>query len=230
MQAVLGSICALLAFIALLGLLGMVRNRIGLSEISCRKIVHAGMGIICLTFPVFITTAGEVVFITVLFAAALLFLQSKPLLFSGSGYWFRAGRADSLGEYFYLAGISLTLLLAGNDFPLYSAAVATLAFADPVAAFAGGKKGRHRFRNGKSIEGSAAFFCVAAVCVFFAAKIDLEPAGIAVALLACLTATAVEAITTKGADNLCIPVCICAILSLKKISFNFANTLTSIGF
>jgi len=65
-----------------------------------------------------------------------------------------------IGAHVYFAIASLIVIIL---FPMYIAigAIAVATLGDAVAAIIGKSLGRHRFKNGKSVEGSSAFFIVA---------------------------------------------------------------------
>ncbi|OYT59188.1 phosphatidate cytidylyltransferase [Euryarchaeota archaeon ex4484_178] len=65
-----------------------------------------------------------------------------------------------IGAHVYFAIASLIVIIL---FPMYIAisAIAVATLGDAVAAIIGKSLGKHRFKNGKSVEGSSAFFIVA---------------------------------------------------------------------
>ncbi len=65
-----------------------------------------------------------------------------------------------IGAHVYFAIASLIVIIL---FPMYiaMAAIAVATLGDAVAAIIGKSLGKHRFKNGKSVEGSSAFFIVA---------------------------------------------------------------------
>lgn len=117
----------------------------------------------------------------------------------------------------YIMGLLLTII----SFPkaVAMASILTLALADPLSAIVGIKWGSRRFQNGKSFEGSAAFFS----CCFFAVAIifDQGPFGARMALSFWMgiLMTLFDQVPLKLDDNLTIPI-ICAFL-LWPLSYFF---------
>ncbi len=101
------------------------------------------------------------------------------------------------------------LLLALTGRPLLCAiACAVLGLADPAAALIGRRFGRTRLVNGRSFEGSTAFFVVAfsAALAIMVGLHDLPWAAAAIAsAVAALTAALVELFSRRIDDNLTIP-------------------------
>jgi phytol kinase len=102
---------------------------------------------------------------------------------------------------------------------VYVAAIGTLAFADAAAALVGRRFGRHGYAVGharKSLEGSCAFFAVAALLC------ALLPGGgnvFAVGVFA-LATTLAEALAGDGLDNAAIP--LAGITALRLFSGGFS--------
>ncbi len=100
--------------------------------------------------------------------------------------------------------LALGVAIAGLLFPR-NFAIAGLLFAglgDAAGAIVGRKFGRHRFRSGKTLEGSFAFFCVALIVGWAMPGIGFIP-GLAAALLV----TPIEAGRFSFDDNLILPTC-----------------------
>lgn len=98
--------------------------------------------------------------------------------------------------------LAVGFTVAATLFPGWPAIAGMLVagVADPVAALAGRRFGRRRYRGGKSVEGSAAFFLVA-----FLLLCALPSIGTAAAILLAAALTVVEAPTLRYDDNLYLP-------------------------
>lgn len=101
------------------------------------------------------------------------------------------------------------LLLALTGKPILCAiACAVLGLADPAAALVGRRFGRTKLVNGRSLEGSSAFFVVA-FSISLAIAIGLHPIALGPALVAAASAAAVAAVvelfSRRVDDNLTIP-------------------------
>jgi dolichol kinase len=124
--------------------------------------------------------------------------------------------ASARGLWTFPLGVAATYLffwdVEGRAAVLAGCAV--LAFADPLAALAGARFGQRRFHplgHGRTLEGSLAFFIVAAAVVAWIAA--ERASGVVPWRLAVgcgVAGTVVEAISPPGWDNLSIPVAVAA--------------------
>ena len=87
---------------------------------------------------------------------------------------------------------------------IFITAFSILIVSDTVAALIGRRFGRHPFMQ-KSVEGTVAFFASSVVVVCLTPKVDYLPAEYAIALVAALVGTIVEAMSIAIDDNLSIP-------------------------
>jgi hypothetical protein len=102
------------------------------------------------------------------------------------------------------------------------AAICVLTFADTAGALIGCRYGHRRYQvfgSAKSFEGSAAVLIVAAICV----SVSLHslagfswPRAFAVGLIAGAIGSVVEALCSRGLDNLILPIAIVAVLELQS--------------
>jgi dolichol kinase len=84
--------------------------------------------------------------------------------------------------------------------PAAALGMCTIILGDTAAALIGRRWGHHRFLNGRSLEGSVAFFIAAGIGGTLIPGIPLS-----LGLSAALLATVVEAISSKIDDNLTVP-------------------------
>lgn len=195
----------------MLGVRALQRGGTTGPELS-RKLVHLGMGTICLTFPLLFKEAWPVWLLAGLAVGALAAVRLVPAL----RYQFGAvlggvGRA-SWGELYFPVGVALVFALAGGEPRFFCVPVAILTFADAAGALIGQRWGRTRYEaveSTKSVEGSAAVLLVTWACVTggLAAFTDLPwphlwLAGLGLGLFAML----VEAVSWRGLDNLLLPI------------------------
>ena len=185
----------------------------------CRKITHVAMGVICLSFPLFVSTDWQVVCIALLFTGALVLLRWKSQLLWGGGSLLPSSRCGSEGEFYFVLGVAFTLLFARDDRFVYCGSILILAFADSAAAFVGKSIGRcHCWGNAKTLEGSLAFFLVAVICLHSLSFAMASPHGFLLIGPVCLLATVAEGISLRGSDNLFIPMaCTSGLLLLGKM-------------
>ncbi len=105
----------------------------------------------------------------------------------------RAEEEVCIGAHLYFAIAALiNVLLFPMQIAISTIIVATIS--DALAAIVGKSLGRHRFRNGKSIEGSAAFFLSALLVFYFFVPLPL-------AIVGAIAGTVVEFFNVPPNDN-----------------------------
>ena len=149
-----------------------------------------------------------------------------PALREGFGCVLHDVTRRSYGDFAFIGGVAAAFVLARGDVLVYAVPVAVLACADSVAALVGALPGTRRlavFGTAKTVEGSAAFFAVAFVCVAAPLAVTGHPFAAAAGLLVAMTLTAVECASTRGLDNLTIPLAGAALLRLLAGTAGFAG-------
>ena len=114
-------------------------------------------------------------------------------------------------------GTALVLLALFATRSAMMAGCAILGFADPIAGIVGRRWGRHRFRNGRSLEGSLGFFVAGTVAAAFTlGAMGTGSPGVVLALAAmCALAGALaELLSTRLDDNLTIPLVVGGVATL----------------
>ena len=172
-----------------------------------RKLVHALMGLTAASFPWFFREPLPVLLLCAAFAALLGGSRACARLQAVHG----VGRRTA-GAVWFPVAVAVVFVAAAPRPAHYVIAILVLTLADPAAALVGRVYGAHRFRVGegwKSVEGSLAFFVVAAATIG-AGLASTTPLGpFAVTLWAALIGTllaAVEAASPAGSDNVLVPV------------------------
>ncbi len=171
-----------------------------------RKFTHVGAGLIVLSFPWTIQSPWTVALLSVAFSGLLIGGKYTGLLSSVHGVKRRTG-----GAYYYPVAVLGTFWLAKGDPLLFCIPIAVMALADTAAALVGQRVGATEYQvydNHRTVEGSVVFFGLAlAICLLGLALAGVPgwPSMLLVALVAAIMATATEAISVRGADNLFIP-------------------------
>lgn len=171
-----------------------------------RKLTHVGAGMIVLTFPWLFESPWTVALLSVSFGGLLAVGKVTGLLSSVHSVERRTS-----GAYYYPVAVIGTFWLSDGDPLLFCVPIAVMALADTAAALVGQQVGANHYRvfdNKRSVEGSLAFFSLAmAICLvgFALAGKPSWPDMLIVAIVAAIMATATEAISVRGADNLFIP-------------------------
>ncbi len=183
-----------------------------------RKFVHAGTGLLALLFPVLLDNHWWVLLLCASFAVILVCSLRFNLLKS-----INAIDRKSVGSLAYpvaVYGCYLSYSYQGHQYIYYYLPIMVLAISDPLAALCGKKWPWGPYRIGgatKTAMGSLAFFVSAFLIVLLSWRyVYLSSAGtsnvLAFALIA-LLATAAEALSRDGYDNVSIPLTvICSML------------------
>ena len=171
-----------------------------------RKFTHVGAGLIVMTFPWVLNSPWSVCLLSISFAGLLVVGKTTGLLSSVHGVERRTS-----GAYYYPLAVLGTFWLSKGDPLLFCVPIAVMALADTAAALVGQKVAGTEYQvydNHRTVEGSLVFFALAmGICLTGLALAGLPgwPAMLLVALVAAIMATATEAISVRGADNLFIP-------------------------
>ncbi len=128
----------------------------------------------------------------------------------------------SHGELCFTGAVLGLLVLVPNDPLLYVVPILIVTLADTCAALIGTRIREPRFLcggQGKTLEGSVAFFAVAAICTYIPALLlaSATPShALLISVTAALITTVVEAASEYGLDNLLVP--LAALVSLKVLT------------
>jgi len=203
--------------LAVIGIAEVFRAR-GVARESTRKIIHVGIGMwIVPTFMLF-----EHQIWAVLPAATFVLINASSWQFG----WIRSMEAErrNIGVILYPLSTALALgLFWTAPWPVVgSAAILVMCWGDAAAAIVGRRYGRHHYvvlDHRRSLEGSAAMFCVGTVAVlasFFAFGAPVDSGVVVAALITAALATLVEAVCPWGLDNLLVPATVAATLVLTR--------------
>ncbi len=228
----LATIAASLAM--LVGVLYIVAHGARLHPEVRRKIVHVSLGLYCLSFPLIFSHAWEVALTCAL--AIGVFALARGALRGTLGAGLHSVSRCSYGEVYF--SISVAALFALYDLAaphmlgaaFYVLPLAILTVSDAAAAIVGQRFGRRRFRiwgASKSWEGVAAFAVTAWLlsCLCLTLLTDLGTAEIGrLALAVTAASAAIEAMSSRGLDNLFIP--LGAYLVLTNVASGGAIDLT----
>lgn len=183
-----------------------------------RKIAHIGSGIIALTYPTYLNSHWLVLGLTLSFTV-ILYTSKKMDLFQSI---FSVGR-KSYGELFFVWSTWQLFMLYQftGDVNFYYLGFSSVVFADPAAALMGKPfplKKYTIFGNTKSFGGSISFFIVSFILTYYFFNISTTEINIIAFTLAhAIILTVVEAISSKGLDNLTIPIASVLFIYLTSI-------------
>lgn len=202
----------LFVLVALFGVLRLVQLRYAVNPEYARKALHMAMGSVALSFPWLFAQARPVILLAGVSMALFAVLRFFPPFRRGFGAVIYSVERESLGEFYFPAGILAAFLISSDDVFIYSISVLTLAFADPAAAFVGMRCGRPWYwgrRSAKSIQGSLGFLVVTLGLAFLSLQMQADADAVRSLLVAmnlAILLMVVEASARKGLDNLLIPV------------------------
>jgi phytol kinase len=198
-----------LGFALVFGILGLAegaRRVAGLGQETTRKFVHVSVGHWILLASSIRDWRLAVVAPSVF--VVLNYLSHKRGTFAGLE---REG-TDTLGTVYYSMSLLLVILLLwGEGQPRWVA----VAWGDGLAAVVGQRWGRRKYRGpggNKSIEGSTTMLVASWVVVISCQYWATGEIYAGIALAAAVVATAVEAISPRGLDNLTVPFATIAVL------------------
>lgn len=178
-----------------------------------RKFVHLGGGVLALFLPFFVSRWETVLVLAGTLALGFILGRRFGLLASVD----RVARRSRGTEYFPIA-IFAVFVLSGERPWIYVSSILVLSAADAFAALVGEHYGKFRYMvedRWKTVEGSLTFFLLAFLAVHLPVLLmtDLPRLHcVFVAVLIALLATAFEAVSLGGKDNLFIPIGVCLLL------------------
>jgi len=201
----------IVAFMALLG--GVIVHRRIWSphpEIT-RKALHAGSGLLTLSFPFLFRDLWPVFLLTAGSAAIIAVLKFLPAVRQRLGRIVDDVKRATFGELYFPLAVAITFWLARGQSPLlYGIPMLVLTVADATGALIGLRYGLNRFDGGhKTFEGSLAFAIVAFFCVHIPLLLWSDTGRVETLMIAATLALLVmllEGTAWRGLDNLFLPI------------------------
>jgi phytol kinase len=218
MNPLFGCAIVLLGLGALIGGVKALQARGSLNAEGSRKLVHMGMGVICLTFPLLFRDVWPVWALAAIASIALAGLRLVPALKHHFGSVLHGVDRVSLGELYFPLGVAAVFTLAHGKAGFFIVPTAILTFADAAGALVGRRYGRRSFatlEGTKTVEGSfavgfTAFLCTALPLLIAQERIVL---ALTIGVLIGLFSALVEAVSWRGLDNVFLPLAAFAQLS-----------------
>jgi len=214
----LGLLCSsYLYIIAIILITGKIKDR--LPSNFCRKFLHIMIGNFIFIIPFFTLRTFPLCFpffvASPFILITFLFSPASPVDLSGkfSGLAEVTGGGHKFGLVFYAISYTVLALLFSNNPYVIAAGILPMAYGDAAASLAGQKFGQRVYHifGTKSVEGSTAMFvtCISGLLTLFLFfshfyAISISNWTLASACTAAI-ATASEALTPKGFDNLTVP-------------------------
>lgn len=223
----------LFVFLGLLGTIGVgeaVRSFFRWSSEFTRKLVHVSVGILIFFAPPIFSAALPAIVLALFFIVSN-FLAIKLGLLKGMHATTRA----TYGTVYYPLSFLILVFMFWYDAPLImTLSILVLALGDAAAAIVGESHQSptvYRLTSDKkSVEGSLAMFLVTFVTIFSGIKLFALPHQqsfdflFAVSGVTASIATAWEAISSRGLDNLTVPLSTAFVLSFFLLPHPFADS------
>lgn len=188
-----------------------------------RKIIHTGLGLYALTFPLIFNSIWEVIVLCSLAVTLLSSIRIFPRLkhFLGEGLY--GVQRRSFGEIFFAISIGLLFYLSHTNVVLYVLPILILTLSDAAAALIGTGYAKSFFtiENGKkSWEGTIFFFLTAwllAMITLLALSDMHRESVIFSSFIIAVFGALIEAVSWKGLDNIFVPIGL--FLILERLAF-----------
>ncbi len=197
-----------------------IRRRLGITAIFTRKVIHTAMGLLILLSPLIFGAKYPV-----LLVAIMLFLVDLLVVRFAQRF---EREYRTYGILYYPAVLFFLILLCwDNHIHILMGAVCVMSFGDGFSALIGTIIGKRQFSvtgDRKTVEGSVAMYVASAVSLYIALALftgDVQ-LSFAAALLIPIVATVVEAASSKGLDNVTVP-----LVSAALIYYLFSRTGSS---
>ncbi len=178
-----------------------------------RKLTHVGAGFVVLGVPWLLDSHWTVLALSLSFFGLLALGKVTGLLGSIHRIRRRSG-----GAYYYPFAVYLLYLLAAGDPFFYVLPILVMALSDTAAALVGQRFGQRSYRvmdGSRTLEGSSTFLGLTFLLCLGAFALDGRagwPGILLLTLVVAVVATAVEAVSVRGADNLLVPVAVWFVL------------------
>ena len=211
LQSWLGMSAVLAAGVGMMAGLSTYQSRQAPHPELSRKLLHIGNGLLALTFPWLFETAWPILVVVGVGTLVLCATRMPGTLRRCLGGALNGIGRASYGDLWFLAAIGLVFVLSDGRTLLYVVPILVLTFADAAAALVGVAFGRLRYSTvggSKSLEGSAAFLGVAFLCAGMALLASGDHGfheAFAIAAALAFATTILEAVASKGLDNLLVP-------------------------
>lgn len=175
----------------------------------CRKTVHFVMGLVALAFPWLFASDGPRITLALSAIFLLALASSIRMLRVRMGNAILDIERRTYGHYCFVVSVLLLAMFHSGSAACYLIPALLLGAADTSAAIVGTFRGRtFCWGNHKTLEGSAAFFATAFLCAATVLCWTVGPRWneiLLMSLVVSLCCTVLEALLTRGWDNLGVP-------------------------
>ena len=214
----LGIVAVVVLAFLLSGIVRLLQRKTAAPVETIRKLFHLSGGAVALSLPWLFDVLWPVLVLGVASMVTLVMLRVVPSLREGPGQILHAVPRESVGEFWFLLGVMVIYVIAGDDVVVYSIGILILAVADMAAALIGLFYGQHSFSvsgGTKSAEGSGAFLLTAFLCVHVPILLITDVGRLESLLIAInvgLLLMFAEVGAARGSDNFILPVVVVVLL------------------
>ena len=221
--------------LAIFGMLLAIFSLIGhlLQPEVLRKGLHVSLGLTALSFPWLFEKDWPVLLLGAASFVGFIGVRAGLPLLRRLAHSLAGISRVSLGEFCFITSTCIVFVLASDDPVLYCIPMLVLTLADAAAALVGTAYGRRRYQTWddyKTLEGSAAFFGVAFLCIYLPLALFTDASNgesAAVAALVAMATTVLEASMGRGFDNLLVPLGAFAAIKATGLTKNQPDALES---
>jgi uncharacterized protein (TIGR00297 family) len=226
-----------LGIIVLLGLSEIVRRRLDWPAEFSRKLVHISAGILFFFAPILIESSLPFVIIALLFII-INYIALKKGFLKGMN-----GERETFGTIFYPISFLILVLFAWQDHKIIIIiSMMIMAIGDALAAIVGESlPNTHNYlliTEKKTLEGSITMFVTSTIIIFVVLQSNSFRSYVVayssvyvlwIAIITAVISTVAEALSTKGSDNLSVPLFSAVILYFMINHTSAENVQLTIG-
>lgn len=198
----------LVGVLILVGMSNLLLSRNILSADATRRWVHCLVGITAASSPFIFESQIQPITLSIIFTG-LNWLTLKQDLFQG----IHSQSRQSYGTVYFPLGFGFMVLFFWSYSEFFILSLLVLAISDPLAAQVGQSTTRPAFfkiwDDEKTIQGTIAFFFSAFMIIYMGAQILMDASNnylFGLALFSAMGATLAEITSSKGTDNISIPI------------------------
>jgi phytol kinase len=208
MMNVYGLISSYLLIFMILGIATFLQSKNILKEEGARKFIHIGVSNWWILAMIFFEGENAIWF-AIIAPATFIVLNYLSYRLNILKAMERNGKGSLGTVYFPISLLILVIVtygILGREYAYIGGiGILIMGYGDGLAAVIGTKYGKHKLKNGKSLEGSLTMFVTSLVVSLILLGISSVPNVIIYSLAVASISTIIEYFTTRGLDNLTVP-------------------------
>jgi phytol kinase len=208
MMNVYGLIFSYVLIFMILGIATFLQSKNILKEEGARKFIHIGVSNWWILAMIFFEGENAIWF-AIIAPATFIVLNYLSYRLNILKAMERNGKGSLGTVYFPISLLILVIVtygILGKEYAYIGGiGILIMGYGDGLAAVIGTKYGKHKLKNGKSLEGSLTMFVTSLIVSLVLLGISSVPNVIIYSLAIASIATIIEYFTTRGLDNLTVP-------------------------